>query len=191
MQGLRPPDGGHIRVLGLDPQLQRQEVRRKIGSQLQESALPDRLKVWEALDLFAAMVPDSADCDQLIDEWGLAETRNRAFAHLSGGQRQRLLIALALVNNPEVVFLDEMTTGLDLAARRVAWGLIEAVRERGTTVVLVTHFMDEAERLTDRVAVFDQGRVVALDTPNALIDAYTDEAVVTLNRPGFSGDSVH
>ena len=179
MQGLRPPDGGHIHVLGLDPQLQRQDLRRKIGSQLQESALPDRLKVWEALDLFAAMVPESVDCDQLIDEWGLAETRNRAFAHPSGGQRQRLLVALALVNNPEVVFIDEMTTGLDPAARRVAWGLIEAVRERRTTVVLVTHFMDEAERLTDRVAVFDQGRVVALDTPGALIDAYTDEAVVT------------
>jgi len=179
VQGLRKRDGGEVRVLGLDPATHPAELRRTIGSQLQESALPDRIKVWEALDLFAALASRPADWRRLLDEWGLSGRRDASFASLSGGERQRLLVALALVNEPEVVFLDEMTTGLDPAARRVAWGLIEAIRERRSTVVLVTHFMDEAERLCDRLAVLREGRIIALDTPEGLIAAHTDEAHVS------------
>jgi ABC-2 type transport system ATP-binding protein len=164
LQGLRRPDGGTLRVLGLDPQTQSAELRGRVGGQLQESALPDRMKVWEALDLFSSLSRRGAAPETLLTEWDLTEKRNAAFASLSGGQRQRLFIALALVNRPEVVFLDEMTTGLDPAARRATWSLIEAVRDQGTTVVLVSHFMDEAERLCDRLAVINDQRVVALDT---------------------------
>jgi len=145
LQGLRHPDSGSIRVLGLDPRLEAQALRRRIGSQLQESALPDRIKVWEALDLFASVSPNASDWRVLLEQWGLAEKRKASFSSLSGGQRQRLFVALALVNSPEVVFLDEMTTGLDPAARHVAWDLIRAIRDRGTTVTLVTHFMAEAD----------------------------------------------
>ena len=172
VEGLRRPDDGRIRVLGLDPRSQAQEVRRRLGCQLQEAALPDRIKVWEALDLFASFLPGASDWRGLMEQWGLAEKRNAPFASLSGGQRQRLFVALALVNDPEVVFLDEMTAGLDPAARRVAWGLVRAVRDRGTTVVLVTHYMDEAEQLCDRVAVIDRGRVAAVDTPDGLINRF-------------------
>ena len=136
------------------------------------------MKVWEALDLFSALSPRGVDPDTLLSEWGLTEKRNAAFGSLSGGQRQRLFIALALANRPEVVFLDEMTTGLDPAARRVAWSLIEGVRDRGTTVVLVSHFMDEAERLCDRLAVINDHRVVAEGTPQALISRYAPEVQV-------------
>jgi ABC-2 type transport system ATP-binding protein len=172
VQGLRRSDAGRVRVLGLDPQSQAQELRRRIGCQLQEAALPDRIKVWEALDLFASFVPGASDWRALMEQWGLAEKRNAPFASLSGGQRQRLFVALALVNDPEVVFLDEMTAGLDPTARRVAWGLIQAVRDRGTTVVLVTHYMDEAEQLCDRVAMINRGRVAAVDTPDGLISRF-------------------
>ncbi len=175
LQGLRRPDGGALRVLGLDPATEGVLLRRRIGSQLQESGLPPRMRVWEALDLFASVAERSADAETLLEQWGLAEKRRAAFASLSGGQQQRLFVALALLNEPELVFLDEMTTGLDPAARRVAWDLIRAIRERGTTVVLVTHFMDEAERLCDRVGVVVGGRVVALDTPQGLVAHHTPE----------------
>lgn len=175
LQGLRRPDTGRIRVLGLDPQSEGRALRRRIGSQLQESALPDRMKVWEALDLFASFVPGASDWQVLMEQWGLADKRKASFSSLSGGQRQRLFVALALVNDPEVVFLDEMTAGLDPAARRVAWDLIRAIRHRGTTVVLVTHFMDEAEQLCDRVVVMDRGRVAALDTPQGLITNFASQ----------------
>jgi ABC-2 type transport system ATP-binding protein len=178
LQGLRHPDSGNIHVLGLDPRLEAQTLRRRIGSQLQESALPDRIKVWEALDLFASVTSNALDWPVLLEQWGLAEKRKASFSSLSGGQRQRLFIALALVNNPELVFLDEMTTGLDPAARRVAWDLIRAIRDRGTTVVLVTHFMDEAENLCDRVAIVDRGRIVASDTPQGLITRHASEVRV-------------
>jgi ABC-2 type transport system ATP-binding protein len=137
IQGLRRPDGGEIRVLGLDPTNDGQKLRRRIGSQLQQSALPDRLKVWEALDLFATFVPGESNWHALIEQWGLSGKENTAFADLSGGQQQRLFIALALINDPEVVFLDELTQGLDPAARRVTWGLIRAARDQGKTIVLV------------------------------------------------------
>jgi ABC-2 type transport system ATP-binding protein len=172
LEGLRRADGGELRVLGLDPATQGHELRRRIGCQLQESALPDRIRVWEALDLFAALAPRAGDWRRLVQEWGLAEKRNAPFNSLSGGQRQRLFVALALVNQPEVVFLDEMTTGLDPAARRIAWELITAVRDGGATVVLVTHFMEEAERLCDRLIVLDRGRIVASGTPAAVAAAH-------------------
>jgi ABC-2 type transport system ATP-binding protein len=167
-QGLRQRDGGEVSVLGLDPANERAALGPRIGCQLQEAALPDRIKVWEALDLFASLAPRAADWQELLEQWGLSEKRDASFANLSGGQRQRLFVALAFVNRPEVVFLDEITTGLDPSARREAWRLIEEIRERGTTVVLVTHFMDEAERLCDLVGVVLAGRLVALDTPAAL-----------------------
>jgi ABC-2 type transport system ATP-binding protein len=182
LQSLRQPDSGEIRV-GLDPRHQAQELRRRIGSQLQESALPDRIKVWEALDLFASVSPDAADWQVLLKQWGLEEKRKSSFHSLSGGQRQRLFIALALVNNPRVVFLDEMTTGLDPAARRVAWDLIRAIRKKGTTVVLVTHFMDEAENLCDKVVVVDRGKIVAEDTPQRLINRFAGEVRVLFTSP--------
>jgi ABC-2 type transport system ATP-binding protein len=175
LQGLRRAEAGQVSVLGLDPWRDSSRLRHRIGSQLQESGLPDRIKVGEAIDFFSRAGNDSK---RLLAEWGLAEKRNTAFANLSGGQRQRLFVALALVNNPEVVFLDEMTTGLDPAARRVAWELIEAIRERGTTVVLVTHFMEEAERLCDRVAIMSRGRVLATGTPQELIAEYAGEVHV-------------
>jgi ABC-2 type transport system ATP-binding protein len=185
LQALRHPDSGDIHVLGLDPLTEAMALRRRVGSQLQESALPDRIKVWEALDLFASVALEPLDWRILIDQWGLAQKAKASFASLSGGQRQRLFIALALVNNPRVVFLDEMTAGLDPAARRVAWDLIRAIRDRGTTVVLVTHFMDEAENLCDRLAIIDLGKIVASDTPQELIARYTSEVrvIFTADRP--------
>ncbi len=164
-QGLRTPTEGTVRVLGKDPVHHAGDLRWRIGCQLRESRLPDHLRVWEALDLFSSLAPGAVDWQVLIEQWGLAEKRDASFSDLSGGQRQRLFTALALVSSPEVVFLDETTTGLDPSARRIAWDPIEQIRDRGTTVVLVTHFMDEAERLCDRVAVVDKGRSIALDTP--------------------------
>jgi ABC-2 type transport system ATP-binding protein len=184
LQGLRRADGGRVRVLGLDPQRQTQQLRHRIGCQLQEAALPDRLKVWEALDLFASLASAATDWRVLMNQWGLADKRTASFAGLSGGQRQRLFVALALVNDPEVVFLDELTQGLDPAARRVAWGLIAAIRDRGATVVLVTHYMDEAEQLCDRIAVVDGGRVVATDTPQGLISRFGGPIKITFTPDG-------
>jgi ABC-2 type transport system ATP-binding protein len=181
IQGLRQADGGTIRVLGLDPARDARMLRQRVGAQLQQSALPDRIKVWEALDLFASFVPGESNWGLLIDQWGLRGKEKTAFADLSGGQQQRLFIALALINNPEIVFLDELTQGLDPAARRVAWRLIRAVRDQGTTIVLVTHFMDEAEELCDRLAIIDRGRVIALDTPQALINEHGGPITVTFS----------
>jgi ABC-2 type transport system ATP-binding protein len=172
LQGLRRIDGGSVRVLGLDPRTQSAEIRRRIGSQLQESALPDRVKVWEALDLFGSISPDGPSWTDLLQDWGLSDKRSARFGSLSGGQQQRLFVALALVNEPGLVFLDEMTTGLDPASRRVAWDLIRRIRDRGATVVLVTHFMDEAETLCDRLIVIDDGAVAAEGTPSGLIDRF-------------------
>ncbi|NUP01634.1 MAG: ABC transporter ATP-binding protein [Nonomuraea sp.] len=169
VSGLRRPDGGTVRVLGLDPYGDRRALLQRVGAQLQEAALPDALKVGEALRLYASLYDHPADWRTLMDEWGLTDRKGTRFAALSGGWKQRLFIALALVGNPEVVLLDELTTGLDPDARRTTWGLIRAMRERGVTVVLVTHFMDEAEALCDRIAVVDGGRVVAQGTPRELV----------------------
>jgi ABC-2 type transport system ATP-binding protein len=170
-QGLRAFDGGTVRVLGLDPATEAAALRRRIGSQLQDSALPGRMRVIEALELFAAFAHRPVAPVELLERWRLIDQRDQAFDSLSGGQRQRLFIALAFVNTPELVFLDELTQGLDPQARRATWDLIHEIRDAGTTVVLVTHFMDEAEHLCDRLAVVDDGRVVALDTPQGLIAA--------------------
>ncbi|HEV7375391.1 MAG TPA: ABC transporter ATP-binding protein [Pyrinomonadaceae bacterium] len=169
LEAQREPDAGTIRVLGLDPQRDGQQLRERIGVQLQEANLPDRLRVWEALDLYASFYRQSVDWEVLLDQLGLIEKRNAPFAKLSGGQKQRLFIALSLINNPEVVFLDELTTGLDPQARHAIWDLVRGVREQGKTIVLTTHFMEEAERLCDRVAVMNRGKIIALDTPRNLI----------------------
>lgn len=187
LQGLRMTDGGELSVLGLDPRTQANELRRRIGSQLQQSALPDRMRVWEALDLFASVSPGAIGWQQAARDWDLWEKRNAAFGNLSGGQQQRLFIALALVGNPSLVFLDEMTTGLDPAARRATWEHIRRVREGGATVVLVTHFMDEAETLCDRIAVFRAGEVVAVDTPAALARGAGGGSVVTFTAGEVAG----
>ncbi len=163
------PTGAPIRILGLDPQKDRDQVRKRVGVQLQEARLPDRLKVWEALDLYSSFYETPVSWRDLADRLGLDDKLDTRFSELSGGQRQRLSIALALVGDPEVAVLDELTTGLDPAARRETWDLIEDVRSRGVTVLLVTHSMEEAEHLSDRLALIDQGRVVAVDTPSGLI----------------------
>ncbi|NEB40293.1 ABC transporter ATP-binding protein [Streptomyces sp. SID14515] len=167
--GLRTPDSGSISVLGLDPVKDRAEVRELLGVQLQESSFPDAIKVAEALELYGSFYRDPADRRELMELLGLTEKRDTRYKALSGGQKQRLSIALALVGNPKVAILDELTTGLDPQARRDTWSLVERVRDTGVTIVLVTHFMDEAERLSDRIAVIDGGRVAAVDTPAGLI----------------------
>jgi len=156
-------------LLGMDPSERRRAIANHIGVQLQESALPPRLRVAEALDLFASFYERRADAGELLDILGLTEKRSSAFDKLSGGQKQRLFIALALVNRPKVVFFDELTTGLDPQARRSMWDLVRQIREQGCTVFLTTHFMEEAERLCDRVLIIDRGQIVALDTPEAMI----------------------
>ena len=176
--GLRQPDAGTIRVMGLDPFTQRDELRRVLGIQLQESQQPDKLEVGEALDLYASFYQSAADPEALLEALGLSGKRRARFAKLSGGQKQRLSIALALIGNPRIAVLDELTTGLDPQARRDAWALIESIRSRGVTIVLVTHFMEEAERLADRVALIDQGRVVAVDTPAGLTVSASPEQVI-------------
>ncbi|WP_370969815.1 ABC transporter ATP-binding protein [Amycolatopsis sp. cg9] len=186
LQGLRRADGGTLSVLGLDPATDRAALTRRVGVQLQESQLPAKLRVREALELFASFYPDPADVDVLLGQLDLRDHARSAFGKLSGGQKQRVSIALALVGRPELAILDELTTGLDPHARRETWRLVEGVRATGVTVLLVTHFMDEAERLCDRVAIFDAGRVVATGTPTELrqsVNASTlDDAFVSLTR---------
>jgi ABC-2 type transport system ATP-binding protein len=165
ISGLRTPDSGSIRVLGHDPQRDPATLRRQVGVQLQESTLQDRITVQEAVAMFASFYPNPARPAQLIDELGLTGSAKTPYTKLSGGQKQRLSIALALVGNPKIAILDELTTGLDPQARRDTWQLISDIRARGVTILLVTHFRDEAERLCDRVAVIHGGRVAALDTP--------------------------
>ena len=169
IEGLREPTAGTIRVLGLDPTHDRRRVMARIGIQLQTSSLPPRLKVGEIVDLFASFYPHTVDAQALLEQLGLAEKRNTLYEKLSGGQKQRLFIALALLNDPDIVFLDELTTGLDPQARLVMWEMVEAIRDQGKTVFLTTHYMEEAERLCDRVAIVNQGRIVALDTPANLV----------------------
>ncbi|WP_026928935.1 ABC transporter ATP-binding protein [Glycomyces tenuis] len=175
IEGLRERDSGSISVMGLDPEKDGPELKQILGSQLQESRLPDKLRVDEALDLYGSFYRRRADPNRLIDSLGLGAKRKTPFGKLSGGQQQRLSIALALVGAPRVAVLDELTTGLDPQARRDTWDLIEQVRDSGVTIILVTHFMDEAERLCDRLAIIDSGKVVALDTPGGLTAGVSDE----------------
>jgi ABC-2 type transport system ATP-binding protein len=187
IEGLRAPDRGQISVLGLDPRRDRAELTQRLGVQRQDSQLPARLKVAEALELYSSFYRTPADWRTLMDGLGLAGQANTMFGKLSGGQQQRLSIALALVGSPRVAVLDELTTGLDPQARRDTWELIEVVRARGVTIVLVTHFMEEAERLCDRVALIDAGRVVVVDTPAALTERVQAEQRIRF-RPSVPFD---
>ncbi|WNV88853.1 ABC transporter ATP-binding protein [Umezawaea sp. Da 62-37] len=175
VEGMRVPDRGTIRVDGLDPRRDRGELRQRMGVQLQESQLPERLRVWEALDLYSSFYPNPVDWRDLMVRLGLEGQRDVEFGKLSGGQKQRLSVALALVGRPRIAVLDELTTGLDPQARRDTWDLIEGIRDSGVTVLLVTHFMEEAERLCDRLAVIDAGRVVAIDSPAGLVSRVDSE----------------
>jgi ABC-2 type transport system ATP-binding protein len=186
LEGMRVPSSGELCILGLDPRRDGYALRERIGVQLQQSALPDDIKVWEALDLFASYYRRPAPWEPLLDELGIADKRNARFAKLSGGQKQRLFIALALVNDPELVFLDELTTGLDPHARRAMWNLVRAIRNRGKTVFLTTHYMEEAAHLCDRVMIIDHGRIVALDTPNNLVTNLKAETrIIFTADPGY------
>lgn len=185
-QGLRRPDTGRVRIFGIDPHTQSGQVARLVGTQLQDSTLPDRIRVGEALHLFATLAPEPVDEARLLEQWGLSAKRRASFASLSGGQRQRLFVALALVTRPRLVFLDEMTTGLDPQARREAWRLIEQARRDGATIVLVTHFMDEVERLCDRVAVLVDGHVVDIDTPAGLVARHGGGVCARFTAPGVA-----
>jgi ABC-2 type transport system ATP-binding protein len=186
--GLRRPDGGTIRVLGREPR--DAELRRLVGVQLQESQLQEKLTVREALELYTAFYPNPADWRALARELGLTDKLGTPFGKLSGGQKQRLSIALALIGDPQIAILDELTTGLDPQARRDTWELIESVRARGVTVLLVTHFMEEAERLCDRIAVIDRGLVAALDTPAGLISALQAEQRIRFRPSRPVGDEL-
>lgn len=178
VQGHRRADSGTIEVLGLDPIRQANEVRRRIGVQHQEAQLQKRIKVWEAVDLWAELYPRVVDTDSLLDRLGLHEKRDAWFMSLSGGQKQRLFIALALIHDPEVVFLDELTTGLDPQARHAIWGLVTGIRERGKTVFMTTHLMEEAERLCDRVGIIEHGELIALGPPRQLVETHCPEQSV-------------
>jgi ABC-2 type transport system ATP-binding protein len=181
IEGVRTPDKGTISVLGLDPFRDIYKLQDRIGVQLQEAQLQKRIKVWEAVDLWASLYQKKAiDGKRLLDQLGLADKRDAWFMNLSGGQKQRLFIALALINDPEVVFLDELTTGLDPQARRAIWDLVRGIRERGKTVVLTTHLMEEAERLCDRVAIIEHGRIIDIDTPERLVHRHCPERTVIL-----------
>ncbi len=178
VEGLRRPESGRITVLGLDPARQRNALQQRIGVQLQEAQLQKRIKVIEAVRLWAALYHRPLDGDRLIEQLGLSDKRHAWFMTLSGGQKQRLFIALALINDPEVVFLDELTTGLDPQARRAIWDLVRGIRQRGKTVVLTTHLMEEAERLCDRVAIIDHGRIIDIGAPPELVLRHCPERAV-------------
>jgi ABC-2 type transport system ATP-binding protein len=185
VEGLRTPDRGTISVLGLDPGKDRYRLQGRIGVQLQEAQLQKRIKVKEAVGFWASLYRAAVDGDRLLDQLGLRDKRNAWFMTLSGGQKQRLFIALALINDPELVFLDELTTGLDPQARRAIWDLVRGIRDRGKTVFLTTHLMEEAERLCDRVAILDHGRVIDIGTPAELVRRHCPErtVIVTTEDP--------
>lgn len=181
IEGLRKPDRGTISVLGLDPFREVYKLQNLIGVQLQQAQLQKRIKVWEAVDLWASLYKKkTVDGDRLLDQLGLTDKRDAWFMNLSGGQKQRLFIALALINDPEVVFLDELTTGLDPQARHAIWDLVRGIRERGKTVFLTTHLMEEAERLCDRVAIMEHGRIIDIDTPANLVLRHCPERAVVI-----------
>jgi len=179
--GLRTPDRGTIAVFSLDPVRDARALQNRVGVQLQQAQLQKRIKVWEAVDLWASLYPRAVDGQALLERLGLADKRNAWFMNLSGGQKQRLFIALALIHDPEVVMLDELTTGLDPQARRAIWDMVRGIRERGKTVLLTTHLMEEAERLCDRVAIIERGRVIDVGTPEGLVRRHCPEQTVLLS----------
>jgi ABC-2 type transport system ATP-binding protein len=188
VEGVRRPDRGGISVLGLDPFRDVYALQERIGVQLQAAQLQKRIKVWEAVDLWASLYRRHLDGAALLEQLGLTDKRDAWFMTLSGGQKQRLFIALALVNDPELVFLDELTTGLDPQARRAIWDLVRGIRDRGKTVFLTTHLMEEAERLCDRIAIIDHGRIVDIDTPAGLVRRHCPERTVVLTVEDESSD---
>ena len=189
VEGLRTPDRGTISVLGLDPFRDVYTLQQRIGVQLQQAQLQKRIKVREAVHLWTSLYRKPAAVgDRLLEQLGLAEKRNAWFMNLSGGQKQRLFIVLALVNDPDLVFLDELTTGLDPQARRAIWDLVRGIRDRGKTVFLTTHLMEEAERLCDRVAIIEHGRIVDIDTPERLVARHCPERTVLLTTEDSTAD---
>ena len=184
VQGHRKADSGTISVLGLDPRRDATQLRQRIGVQHQEAHLQKRIKVWEAVDLWSSLYSRVVDADALLERLGLTPKRNAWFMTLSGGQKQRLFIALALIHEPDVVFLDELTTGLDPQARRAIWDLITGIRDRGTTVFLTTHLMEEAERLCDRVAIIEHGKIIEMGTPADLVQKHCPERSVVFTSDG-------
>jgi ABC-2 type transport system ATP-binding protein len=190
LSGLRVPDAGHLDVLGLDPRGDGRELHERVGVQLQQSALPPKIRVGEVVELYASFYRQPADSDRLLGVLGLDAKRGSYFRELSGGQRQRLSIVIALIGQPEIAILDELTAGLDPEARRETWSLIEDVRDSGVTIVLVTHFMEEAERLCDRVALIDHGKVIALGTPAGLGEQASISKRVRLRASGRLPDEV-
>ena len=180
VEGVRQPDRGAISILGLDPFRDMYRLQNRIGVQLQQAQLQKRIKVWEAVDLWASLYTKAVDGHQLLEQLGLAGKRNAWFMTLSGGQKQRLFIALALINDPEVVFLDELTTGLDPQSRRAIWELVRGIRERGKTVLITTHLMEEAERLCDRVAIIEHGKIVDSGSPEELAGRHCPTRTVVL-----------
>jgi ABC-2 type transport system ATP-binding protein len=191
IEGLRTPDRGTISVLGLDPVADAYSLQNRIGVQMQEAQLQKRIKVWEAEDLWASLYRRSVDGNHLLHQLGLADKRNAWFMTLSGGQKQRLFIALALINDPEVVFLDELTTGLDPQARRAIWDLVRGIRARGKTVFMTTHLMEEAERLCDRVAIKEHGRTIEVGTPGELVARHCPERRVVFTTGDDGAEQVH
>jgi ABC-2 type transport system ATP-binding protein len=193
VEGLRKPDRGTISVLSLDPRRDARALQNRVGVQLQQAQLQKRIKVWEAVDLWASLYPRAMNGDALLERLGLADKRHAWFMTLSGGQKQRLFIALALIHDPEVVLLDELTTGLDPQARRAIWDMVRGIRERGKTVLLTTHLMEEAERLCDRVAIIERGRVIDIGTPGDLVRRHCPEQMVSVStadpeaRSSFAG----
>ena len=186
VEGVRRPDAGTISILGLDPSRDVYQLQNRIGVQLQQAHLQKRIKVWEAVDLWASLYSNPVDGDRLLEQLGLANKRNAWFMTLSGGQKQRLFIALALINDPEVVFLDELTTGLDPQSRRAIWDLVRGIRDRGKTVFMTTHLMEEAERLCDRVAIIEHGKIIDIGSPQELVRRHCPARTVVLStdNPG-------
>ena len=180
VEGLRTPDRGTISVLSLDPVRDARTLQNRVGVQLQQAQLQKRIKVWEAVDLWASLYARAVNGDALLERLGLTDKRNAWFMTLSGGQKQRLFIALALIHDPEVVLLDELTTGLDPQARRAIWDMVRGIRDRGKTVLLTTHLMEEAERLCDRVAIVERGRIVDIGAPAGLVRTHCPEQAVVL-----------
>src|SRR5258706_553648 len=188
VEGVRTADAGRTTVLGLDPARDAKALQERIGVQLQQAQLQKRIRVWEAVDLWASLYPRTVDGRALLEQLGLTEKRNASFMNLSAGQKQRLFIALALINDPELVFLDELTTGLDPQARRAIWDLVRGIRDRGKTVFMTTHLMEEAERLCDRVAIIDHGRIIDIATPEELIRRHCPEQTVVVVTDDRSSD---
>jgi len=184
VEGIRKPDGGHIFIFGLNPVTNANSLHERLGVQLQEAQLQKRIKVGEAVALWATLYSNPVDIEHLLEQLGLAEKRNTWFMNLSGGQKQRLSIALALIHDPDVVFLDELTTGLDPQARRTIWKLVSDIKTRGKTVFLTTHLMEEAEHLCDRVAIIEHGKIIALDTPANLVHDHCPEQSVVFSVKG-------